>query len=166
MEPGDEGFTHGGSFKKYMRHKMEKLDRQHDQEAEQIAKESAGPSVNTSLFKGLSVHVNGCPDEGFENLRSMILARGGKFKNYYRCDNLARSSPQNSSLAGVVVCDFFLGVATVEQKLRMLFARSCLTRSSCSCARLMATNRPSSRPIGFWIAYLPIGSWPLTSIPS
>lgn len=66
---------HGGSFRKYMENKNNKL---HDQ----FTAQATGSRVS-NLFQGVTIHVNGLTNPGHAELRQLMAQHGGRFVNYY-----------------------------------------------------------------------------------
>jgi DNA repair protein REV1 len=72
---------HDGSFHKYMRDKIQKLDVQFRQQSSVVG-ETSCPELK-SLFKGVSIHVNGYTEPSHAELKRIMSMYGGSFQNYY-----------------------------------------------------------------------------------
>ena len=72
---------HDGSFHKYMRDKIQKLDVQFKQQSS-VFGETSCPELK-NLFEGVSIHVNGYTEPSHAELKRIMSMYGGSFQNYY-----------------------------------------------------------------------------------
>eukprot|EP00891_Asterochloris_glomerata_P002603 jgi/Astpho2/2603/e_gw1.00048.8.1_t len=96
MEPEHQGRTlfarpaaegevehHGGSFKKYMVNKNQKLQEQFEEQS--AAVQATAGQQTSDLFRGISIHVNGLTTPSLAELRQIMALHGGTFVvNYAR----------------------------------------------------------------------------------
>jgi nucleotidyltransferase/DNA polymerase involved in DNA repair len=66
---------HGGSFRKYMENKNNKLH-------EQFTAQATGSRLS-NLFQGITIHVNGLTNPSHAELRQLMAQHGGRFVNYF-----------------------------------------------------------------------------------
>lgn len=65
-------------FGNYMRSKVARLK---EQDKERVAAENGG--VNSEIFKGVAIYVNGMTTPSSWELRDMVVANGGQYEQYY-----------------------------------------------------------------------------------
>lgn len=73
-----QSMHHGGSFKTYMAHKNLKLQEQFEMQALGQAHAHA-----STLFAGVSIHVNGLTRPSHGELKQLMALHGGRFETYY-----------------------------------------------------------------------------------
>eukprot|EP00892_Ulva_mutabilis_P005096 jgi/Ulvmu1/2959/UM149_0042.1 len=84
-----QSMHHDGSFARYMEFKNKKLHEQFREDAQNSRQVS-------SIFHGVTIHVNGVTHPSHQELKHLMAAHGGRFANYYSkvtvthivCDNL------------------------------------------------------------------------------
>lgn len=79
-EKEEESLHHGGSFRKYMDGKIQKLQQQFKEQAADIRDQDRN---SQKLFSGISIYVNGYTQPSHAELKVIMAKYGGMFHNYY-----------------------------------------------------------------------------------
>lgn len=99
-----EDWDHAGSGGRYMAYKNKKL---HEQFAENAARERASwepqAAQDATLFRGVSIFVNGLTDPPHLELKQIMALHGGRFVNYYSRDTVTHIICSNLTDAKVKI---------------------------------------------------------------